>query len=134
MLARRTHLALLWSVPLGVLVQGALAGQAWFIDADLFGLHGGVGHGVLTLAIAATALAWLSPTGTLVRWGAASVVALLIAQTGLGYAGHRSGLAAASALHIPLGLTVFGLAVATAVVALLSPAPQDPVRGEDPER
>lgn len=119
--ARRVRLVLLWAVPVGVLGQGALAGQAWFLDPGLFGLHGGIGHGVLGLAVIAAALSWTSRADAAVRWGATTVVALLVAQTGLGYTGHRSGIAVASAVHVPLGLLILGLAVATAVLALMRP-------------
>jgi hypothetical protein len=41
----------------------------------------------------------------------------LIGQTGLGYAGRRSGIALASSVHIPLGVALLGLTVAVAVLA-----------------
>lgn len=118
--ARRILVTLAWLVPLGVLVQAALAGQALFVSPRLFGLHGGLGHGVLVLAIATAGLAWLARVS---RTGAAlaSLAVLgLVAQTGLGYVGHRSGTALASAVHVPLGVALLGLTVATALLLTLA--------------
>ena len=106
-------LLLAWLVPLGVLVQAVLAGQASFVTPELFGLHGGVGHGVLLLSAVA---AWTDRGTRGVAVLASLVVVALVAQTGLGYAGRRGGIVEASAWHIPLGVAVLGLAVAVAVL------------------
>ena len=113
---RTALLVLAWLVPLGILTQAALAGQALFVDGALFGLHGGVGHGVLTLTLILGVLIVVAGAG---RLPLALVVLLfvgLIGQTGLGYVGHRGGTAVASSLHVPLGVTLLGLAVALATV------------------
>ncbi len=112
----RPLLVLAWLLPLGILVQAALAGQAWFVSPELMGLHGGVGHGVLTLAVIAVVL-----SAAAFRFHGVTVLSVLlliglVGQTGLGYAGHRSGLAMASSLHVPVGVTLLGLAVALAVL------------------
>lgn len=112
----RLLVSLLWLVPAGVLVQAALAGQAWFHDPELFGLHGGLGHGVLVLSAAAVALSWLTRAPAATRWLSMAVLLALVAQTGLGYAGHRGGVVAASSLHVPVGVAILGTAVAAAVV------------------
>jgi hypothetical protein len=111
-------LALAWLVPLGVLAQAALAGQALFSDPGLFGLHGGIGHGVLLLALLTALLAWVGRVGRGTALAATLSVLLLIGQTGLGYAGRRSGVALASSLHVPLGTVL--LAVTTVVAVLLT--------------
>lgn len=103
-----------WLVPLGVLTQAVLAGQSTFAGAGLIGLHGGLGHGVLLLSVITAGLAWVTRTRTVIALLASLVVVALVGQTGLGYAGSRTGLGAASALHIPLGVLIVGL---TTVVA-----------------
>jgi hypothetical protein len=105
-----------WSIPVGILLQAVLAGQAWFVSPSLFGLHGGVGHGVLALSIVTAGLLWVARTDRTAALVASLVVLGLVGQTGLGYAGHRSGIAAASSLHIPLGVTLFGMSLAVAVL------------------
>jgi hypothetical protein len=105
-----------WLVPLGVLAQAVLAGQSTFAGAGLIGLHGGLGHGVLLLSIVTAGLAWVTRTRVVIALLASLAVVALIGQTGLGYAGTRTGLNAASALHIPLGVLIVGL---TTVVATL---------------
>lgn len=114
MTARRPLLLAAWLVPLGILVQAALAGQALFAAADLFGLHGGVGHGTLALAVITAGLAWVTRAPRPVAVLATLAVLGLVGQTGLGYVGHRTGVALASSLHIPLGVALLGLTVATA--------------------
>lgn len=107
---------LAWLVPLGILVQAALAGQAWFVSPTLFGLHGGIGHGVLLVATVTAVVAWLARTSTPAAVLASVAVLGLVVQTGLGYAGHRSAVAVASSLHIPLGVALLGISVAVAVL------------------
>ncbi|GGI04611.1 hypothetical protein [Egicoccus halophilus] len=105
-----------WLVPLGILLQAALAGQALFVDGGLFGLHGGVGHGVLGLAVVQAGLVLVRRAGALPLGLAVVLVIGLVGQTGLGYVGHRTGNAVASSLHVPLGVTLLGLSVALAVL------------------
>jgi hypothetical protein len=107
---------LAWTVPAGILVQAVLAGQAWFVSPALFGLHGGVGHGVLALSVVTAGLLWLVDGARTAALLASVVVLGLVGQTGLGYAGHRTGIAAASSVHVPLGVTLFGLSLAVAVL------------------
>lgn len=119
---------LAWTVPAGILVQAVLAGQAWFVSPTLFGLHGGVGHGVLALSLVIAGLLWLGRGASRTAALLASVVVLgLIGQTGLGYAGHRTGIAAASSIHIPLGVTLFGLSLAVAVLLAVRDTTRVPV-------
>ncbi len=112
----RPLLVVAWLLPLGILVQAALAGQAWFVSPELMGLHGGVGHGVLTLAVLTVVL-----SAAALRFHGVTVLSVLLliglaGQTGLGYAGHRSGLVMASSLHVPIGVALLGLSVAMAVL------------------
>ena len=121
--ARRALLTLAWLVPLGVLGQAALAGQALYVSPELFGLHGGLGHGVLLLAVVTAALAWIVGSSRPAAALASLAVIALIGQTGLGYVGHRSRVALASSLHIPLGVAILGLTVAVAVLVTVSRRP-----------
>lgn len=125
---RRILVALAWLVPAGVLTQAALAGQALFVSPSLFTLHGGVGHGVLAVAAVTAALSWTTGRSRLAAVLASLAVLGLVGQTGLGYVGHRTGAALASAVHVPLGVALVGLTVATAVLLTVSlrsaPAPQ----------
>ncbi len=116
----RTTVVLAWLVVVGVLAQALLAGRALFVDPGLFSLHGGIGHGVLAIAVGTAIGAWVGRVGRATAGLATLTVLLLAAQTGLGYTGHRSGVALASALHVPLGTAIIGLAASVAVVLSLS--------------
>ena len=108
-----------WFVPIGILLQAVLAGQGWFVHPALLTTHGGIGHGVLGLAVIAAGLAWwLRPNWAVVGLTTASLLGL-IAQTGLGYTGRRGGVALASSLHIPLGTLLFATTLVVAVLLLL---------------
>jgi hypothetical protein len=124
----RILLVTAWLVPLGVLVQAALAGQALFISPALFGLHGGIGHGVLVLAVLTAGLAWWVRSSRPAAIAASLAVLALIGQTGLGYVGHRGRVALASSLHVPLGVAILGLSVAVAVLVTVSVARTAPER------
>lgn len=110
---------LAWLVLAGIAVQAVLAGQGWFQDQNLISLHGGIGHGVLGLAVATLGLALVARVGLGLVLLAGLQLVGLIGQTGLGYAGRRSGIALASSLHIPLGVGLFGLSVAFALLITL---------------
>ena len=117
--ASRGLVVVAWLVPIGILLQAVLAGQGWFVEPSLISTHGGIGHGVLGLAVIATALAWwLRPNWTVVSLTTASLLGL-IAQTGLGYTGRRGGVGLASSIHIPLGTLLFATTLVVAVLLLL---------------
>lgn len=121
--AHRALVVVAWLVPIGVLLQAALAGQGWFVHQALITTHGGIGHGVLGLSLIATALAWwVRPNWTVVALTSASLLGL-IAQTGLGYTGRRGGVALASSVHIPLGTLLFATTLVVAVLLLVDRAP-----------
>lgn len=106
-----------WLLPLLVVLQAALTGQTWFAGAGLTGLHGGLGHAALLLSLVGMLLSWLGRTPRSIAVTFTTLNVLIIAQIGLGYSGHRAAVAAASALHIPLGVAVAALA-ATAATGL----------------
>lgn len=126
--AQALAVATTWLVVLGILAQAALAGQGWFADPTLFGLHGGLGHGVLALAVLAAVLAWVAAPRWVAILSTATVLGL-VGQTGLGYVGRRGGVAAASALHVPVGVALLGAAVAVALGATLGARQR---RADDP--
>ena len=106
-----------------ILVQAALAGQALFMadagwpESTEITVHGIIGNGTFTLGFVAAVLAFLAKVGKGLLTANAVLLLALFAQTGLGYVG-RETMGAAS-IHIPLGVTSFGLAVAITAVAAL---------------
>ena len=129
----RALVVMAWLVTLGVMAQAVLAGQAWFVSPELFGLHGGIGHGVLLLSVLLATFAWLAQTPRTVALLATLSVVGLVGQTGLGYAGRRGELAVASAAHVPLGVAVLGLTVAVAVLLSVR-AREERLEGSDGAR
>ncbi len=94
-------------LPALILVQAFLAGRALFGGWSIT-VHGVLGNVTFVFAVATLVLARLArqPRATAV---AAVLVVLLTAQIGLGYSGREA--AEAAAWHVPLGVTIFGLAV-----------------------
>lgn len=111
-----------------VLVQAILAGQWIGGDLAIIVTHGWLGSGTLLLSVL---LAGMSLLGTRQGWldakalaYSAVLVVLVVAQLGLGYAGRNSSTMAS--MHVPLGVLIFGLALALFVSALpLRLAPAD---------
>jgi hypothetical protein len=99
-----------------VLVQAALAGQFLFGTGDIL-VHGYVGNASFAVGVLAVVVAFAGRLPGLSVALATALVALLFAQTGLGYVGRESTTAAS--WHIPLGVTTFGVAVAAVMVGLL---------------
>ncbi len=123
--ARRALPALAWAVPVLVVVQAVLIGQAQFGGApELVTLHGVVGNVTFLAAGAALGAALLArrPGRELLPLFVGAL--LLFAQTGLGYVGHRTGLGVASSIHVGLGvaLTVVTTLAATRIGAGTSSA------------
>jgi hypothetical protein len=110
-------LTAVWLLPTLVVIQAALTGQTWFAGAGLTGLHGGLGHAVLLFTGINTLISWKTAAPRAIAITFTALFGLVIAQIGLGYSGHRAALATASALHIPLGVTIAALA-GTAATAL----------------
>lgn len=110
-----------------VLVQAVIAGQALFGGWEIE-LHGWLGNASFAVGVVLVVLAVKSRVGRAPTFLAVGLVVAMVAQTGLGYAG-RTSLAAAS-WHVPLGVTVFGLAVAqAALLCLPRPDAGPPVAG-----
>ena len=99
-----------------VLVQATLAGHSEWIAGNIdIEIHGVVGNATFTLILVAVVLGVVTQVGAL-RLGVLGALALLaVAQIGLGYMGRSS--TAAAAWHVPLGVTIFGVAVYNIVLA-----------------
>jgi len=103
------HRAVVIALPLLVLVQAALAGQHLFEGSDVITLHGILGNVSFALTVVGVPLALVVRRGDGLAFGlAVALVALTFAQVGLGYVGRET--LSAAAWHIPLGVTIFGLA------------------------
>lgn len=101
-------------LPVGVLLLAVLAGQGWFMEPSAFALHAAIGHMVTLLAALVATFLWLLRAFRYALLATLQAV-LLVAQTGLGYAGRRGGVAVASSVHIPLGVTIFGVGLLLAM-------------------
>jgi hypothetical protein len=96
-----------WAVPLLVVVQAVLVGQAQFGGAPgLVTTHGIVGNVTFLAAAVALGAALLARRPGRVLLPLFIGALLLFAQTGLGYVGHRTGLALASSVHVGLGVAL----------------------------
>ncbi len=100
-----------------VFAQAVLAGRSIFVEPDAIDVHEVVAN-VITVVVVAQVLlavaAGFTPQLRLPAWTAALVV-LVVAQTGLGYAGRDE--ADAAAIHVPMGVLLFGVAMLTTVLA-----------------
>lgn len=99
-----------------ILAQAMLAGQSLFGTASIT-VHGFVGNATFAVAVVAAFLALLAKVPVWVLSLDALLALLLFFQTGLGYVGRDSTLAAS--WHIPLGVTAFGLATAALLGSIL---------------
>ena len=95
------------TLPVLILVQAFLAGRFLFGGWSIT-VHGVIGNVTFVFALATLALAWRARHRPATA-AAAVLVVLLTAQIGLGYSGRETREAAA--WHVPLGVTIFGLAV-----------------------
>ena len=107
------------ALPVLVLVQAALAGQHLFEGMDI-SLHGTLGNITFALTVVGVVVAALRRSSALAFFLAVALMALAFAQVGLGYVGRETTFAAA--WHIPVGVTIFGLACVQMALALLARA------------
>lgn len=93
-----------------VLIQAALAGRFLNLAPGDRSVHRVLGEFLGLLAVGLCVLGFRlrrsHPTGW---WISLAVLALVMAQTGLGFAGRES--ATAAALHVPVGVLTFGVAL-----------------------
>lgn len=95
-----------------VLAQAVIAGQSLFGTWDIR-VHGWLGNGSFLLSVVGVGLAIAARPSRSSLVVAAVMAIVMVGQIGLGYAG-RTALAAAS-WHVPLGVTIFGLAVVNVI-------------------
>lgn len=98
-----------------ILAQATLAGQFLFNGGEI-DVHGYLGNGSFFLGLTAAALIVFGRGSRWFMVAAIALLAALFAQIGLGYAGRES--AAAASLHIPVGVTSLGLAVAVLMLGI----------------
>lgn len=132
MTARRWLAITLWVAVAAILAQAMLAGSGLYGSPHLFELHGWIGSGVLVVSGLAVVLGLVARAGPLLFLGNVVLTAGLVSQIGMGYAGRRAGLTHISALHVPLGVALLGLAVALAVLATLPPRRRSGSGSADP--
>lgn len=95
--------------------QAVLAGQFLFEEGGSRALHRYVGEGLAALALILAVQGWRIRYRSPISWWLSFVLLILVvAATGLGFAG-RTDLDVA-ALHVPVGVATFGVAVAAATM------------------
>jgi len=100
--------AVVWLLPILILLQAVLAGQHLFEGEDVIKIHGYIGNATFALAVIGVPLTFLLRKGDGVAFGiAVALAAGTFAQVGLGYVGRES--TAAAAWHIPLGVALIAL-------------------------
>lgn len=103
-------------VALLVFIQAIFAGQGLFIDTDQLELHGFIGNITLLLALIQAGLVLFAGRRGRDRTALIGMtlvlLALVIAQIGLGYSGRDGGTPAA--LHVPNGVAIMALSVGIA--------------------
>lgn len=98
---------LIVTLPLMILVQATLAGQHLF-EGSAIVVHGIIGNATFAVTVVSLVLTFVRRSDGVAFAIAVALMALTFAQIGLGYVGRETTMAAA--LHIPLGVTIFGLA------------------------
>lgn len=99
-----------------VLVEAVLAGQ-FLTGTGGRGTHRLIGEAMGLVALTVAAAGYRLRTVDRDRWWLSlALVIMVIAQTGLGFAGRNSTTAAA--LHVPLGVATFGAALVAALPRL----------------
>jgi hypothetical protein len=101
------HQAVVTVIPVLVLVQAAIAGQHLFEGASI-SVHGILGNITFALTVVGVVVAVARRSAGVVFFVAVALAALAFAQIGLGYVGRET--TAAAAWHVPVGVTIFGLA------------------------
>ncbi len=103
-------------ITLSVLVQAVFAGRGLFLDRDNLTVHGGIGNLTLLLVVLQAVLVLFAGfsgrTRTILILSSLALLALVLAQLGLGYSGRDGGQAAV--WHVPTGVLIFGIAVGIA--------------------
>jgi hypothetical protein len=115
LMASKVIAPIAWLVPALIVAQAAMVGETMFGGRSLIALHGSIGNLTFLLAAITLALAWSTKRSGFALLLTFTTVLLLFAQIGLGYLGHRTGLATASSVHVTLGVLVMGVSAAAAM-------------------
>ena len=94
-----------------VTLQPVLAGQGWFQDRQFIDIHGYVANAIFPVSLLLLGLALFAGfrrRNLLVGWSFLLVV-LVVSQIGMGYS--AIGRPNIAALHVPLGVIVFGVSL-----------------------
>lgn len=94
-----------------VTLQPVLAGRGLFQDRDFIDIHGYVANAIFPVSLLLLGLALFAGfrrRNLLAGWSLLLVV-LVVSQIGMGYS--ASGRPTVAALHIPLGVVVFGVSL-----------------------
>ncbi len=94
-----------------VTLQPALAGRGWFQDRQFIDIHGFVANAIFPISLVMLGLALFAGfrrRNLMTGWSFLLVV-LVTAQIGMGYS--ATGRPAIAAMHIPLGVFVFGVSL-----------------------
>ena len=104
-------------ITLLIFAQAILAGRFLFVDNDAVDTHQVVANFLSVLVVVHVALVLVTRTNWSQRVPVltALLAVLVIAQTGLGYAGRDS--ADLLAIHLPVGVLTFGVACLLSAVA-----------------
>lgn len=111
-----------------VAAQAVIAGQHLFGDWGI-GVHAALGNAAFTVAFLIAAIAFIKLDRGPSRIVAVVILVLVSAQIGLGYSARSS--AGVAAIHIPIGVAVFGAVVYQLLVAwpTLIGRPSQPISG-----
>ncbi|VAV95680.1 hypothetical protein MNBD_ACTINO01-1203 [hydrothermal vent metagenome] len=103
---KTVELALAGLIVVAIFIQSVLAGQHLVFDAPIV-LHGIIGSTVFLFQAIVIILVFMDRTSMEHKVTAIVIFGLLFAQIGLGYA-SRTGGSSLVAMHIPLGIVLFG--------------------------
>lgn len=110
--------ALLLVLAAGVLVQASLAGLFVSDVADVERIHLYIGVALPVIAIVPTAIAWVGVAKRRVSSGFAAVVTALLVGLWVQEALGHMPFDVSTAVHVPLGVLLFGTAAALGIHAL----------------
>jgi heme A synthase len=101
-----------------VTLQPVLAGRGWFQDRQFIDIHGYVANAIFPISLLLLGLALFAGfrrRNLLAGWSFLLVV-LVVSQIGMGYVA-TAGNPDIAALHIPLGVVVFGVSLMLMLLA-----------------
>lgn len=129
-LTRTAHRTVVVVLPVVILAQAVIAGQHLFEGASIT-IHGILGNVSFAITVLGLVLTVMRRGDGVAFSVAVALMALSFAQVGLGYVGRETTMAAA--WHVPVGVTIFGLACFQ-LSELRRPATGEPIRGARRDR